>query len=98
MTLARVSFPTRDELLVMVGDFTWDFGQKFFIEVDKSESACNFVWSSPSYQGDNSIVPFCGSYADWIKRSGSSFGRSKGMHIIENYCGSDVKYEPGLPD
>lgn len=69
---------TTEELLTLEGDFTWDFGQNFFIQTEKG----NFVWSCPDYNGDNSITPYPHSYSEWIK---PSFGRSKGRHIIGKY-------------
>ena len=71
--------------LDLVGSFTWDFGQRFFIETSEG----NFVWSDPSYGGDNTIKPFAGSYDEWI---GDSFGRDKGQHVIRDYVGGDTKY------
>lgn len=88
--------PSREELLNMQGDFTWDFGKYFFIEV--KGCVCNFVWSDPDYTGTNKIEPFYGSYDDWIKRVGIPYGRNKGVHQIERYCGSEVIYEPGPPE
>jgi len=69
-----------------IGEFTWSFSDKFFIETDVG----NFVWSDPDYQGDNTIVLFRGSYKDWCREIGIPFGRDKGKHTIEGYCGKDV--------
>jgi hypothetical protein len=73
-----------DNLLDREGDFTWDFGQNFFIET----SIGNFIWSDPDYNGDNTIKPFKGTIQEYFE---PSYGRDKGKHIIRNYCGDDVK-------
>lgn len=76
---------TKELLLELVGDFTWDFGHQFFIETEVG----NFVWSDPDYQGDDTMRLFKGSYNDWIGGQGGfgAFGRSKGRHQISRYCG-----------
>lgn len=38
---------TKEKLSGMVGEFTWLFGQEFFIETSEG----NFIWRNPSYQG-----------------------------------------------
>lgn len=74
---------TRDDVASLIGEFTWDFGQEFFIET----VAGNFVWSDPDYNGTGEIRPYRGSYNKWI---GCGFGRSKGLHRIGGYCGDFV--------
>ncbi len=69
-----------DDVANLVGNFTWDFGQYFFIETKKG----NFIWSDPDYNGDNKLTPYEGSYKDWMKPP--LFGRSKGKHRIGDYC------------
>ena len=69
---------TIQEVLNLGGYFTWDFGQKFFIETHKG----NFIWSDPDYSGDNSITPTNLGYGEW---SQGSYGRAKGYHIIGSY-------------
>jgi len=76
----------REQLLNSVGHFSWDFGQKFFVETPHG----NFVWSDPDYKGDNTFTKFDGSYKDWIKQIGISYGRDKGNHIIRSYCGDQI--------
>lgn len=71
---------TREEVANLVGEFTWDFGQEFFIETKQG----NFVWSDPDYNGSGELRPYSGSYDKWIKRG---MGRSKGLHRIGDYCG-----------
>jgi hypothetical protein len=69
-------------------NFTWNYGNKFFLETSKG----NYVWSDPDYLGgDNTITPFNGNYDTWIKSENIPMGRDKGNHIIEDYCGKDVK-------
>jgi hypothetical protein len=67
-------------------DFTWMWGQKFFLETKHG----NFVWSDPNYQGDNTIRPFQGTLLDFCKTMGVDYGRSKGIHMISRYCGEKV--------
>lgn len=69
-----------------VATFTWSFGHVFFMETAKG----NYEWSDPDYQGDNTIRPFKGTYKDWLKRRGIPFGRDKGTHTIDGYCGTEV--------
>jgi len=73
-----------NNLLDLDGEFTWDFGNRFFIET----LIGNFIWSDPSYGGDNTIQEFNGTYKQYI---GDSFGRDEGIHIIRDYCGDNVK-------
>ena len=69
-----------------VAEFTWDFGQEFFLETVQG----NFIWSDPDYNGDNTIRPYAGSYRDWCFGR-NAFGRAKGSHTIRGYCGENVK-------
>lgn len=75
-------------ILEEVGHFTWGFASEFFIETAQG----NFVWSDPDYpSGDNTLKRFSGTYEDWLEESCISCGRSKGRHVIGEYCGPDVK-------
>lgn len=73
---------TKEQLLNTHGEFTWMFGNQFFIET----TIGNFVWSDPSYNGSNTIRPFHGSYKEY---SNGNLGRDKGFHDIERYCGNE---------
>jgi hypothetical protein len=73
-------------LLDIVGHFTWGFDCEFFIETSEG----NFVWSDPSYDGDNTLKRFHGNYKDWCKQSNIPAGRDKGQHVLRTYCGDDV--------
>lgn len=66
-----------------VAEFTWDFGNQFLLETSKG----NYVWSDPDYGGDNTIRPLKGTVKDFLQ----PFGRCKGKHFIDDYCGSEVK-------
>jgi len=68
----------KEKLAETVGKFTWDFGQNFFIETEFG----NFVWSDPSYDGDNTIIRF----------NGSVYGRNKGEYMIGDFCGKDFVF------
>lgn len=71
--------------LETVAEFTWDFGQEFFLQTEYG----NYIWSDPRYKGNNTIRPTELSYEEWIGKG--NFGRSKGKHLIGLYCGQDVK-------
>ena len=68
-------------------EFTWSFGSHFLLQTNKG----NFVWSDPEYGGDNTIKPFDGGYKEWCQDEHIDFGRSKGIHFIVSYCGSEVR-------
>ena len=72
-----------NDLLKQYADFTWNFGMLFFVET----SIGNFIWSDPDYGGDNSFRKTNQTINEFF---GSSFGRCKGKHKIENYCGSFI--------
>ena len=76
-----------EDILDLEGDFTWCWGMHFFVEMNSG----NFVWSDPDYGGDNTLTKFVGTYQEFIKQCDVPYGRSKGNHIIRNYCGPDVK-------
>ena len=87
---------TKEEISGLVGEFTWDFGQCFFIETEVG----NFVWSDPDYNGDNSLTLFDGDILDFFRGDIHSeysdfFGRDKGMHFIRDYCGEDFILKEG---
>ena len=74
---------TKEKLQNVVGEFTWLFGDEFFIETSEG----NFIWRNPSYQGDGSIREYKGTYEKYRKECGVPFGRDKGKHLIGEYCG-----------
>jgi hypothetical protein len=78
---------TKEEVLGLVGEFTWTFGDEFFVETAKG----NFIWSDPDYNGDNTLTRYDGSWDDY-RLSGSrlQYGRDKGKHFISAYCGDEV--------
>jgi hypothetical protein len=76
---------TKDQLLDEMGDFTWLFGQEFFIETDIG----NFLWKDPDYDGDNTIRPYEGGFKDYLVESKMEYGRGKGRKLIRTYCGED---------
>lgn len=75
----------KEKLMKMIREFTWNFGNQFFIETEEG----NFIWSDPSYNGDNTIRKYNGSLEDYF---GNSFGRDKGKHYISDYCGEDFTF------
>lgn len=82
----KVSGIDREKLLDSIGNFTWDFGQQFFVETKHG----NYVWSDPDYYGDNSFTKFEGSYKKWIKQTTAPYGRDKGTHLLRSYCGDQI--------
>lgn len=70
---------TAEELLETVAEFTWNFGIHLYVDTGSKQ----FIYSSPSYYGDGSLVETNQSYDDWIK---PNWGRDKGKHIIKEYC------------
>lgn len=68
-------------------EFTWLWNDEFFLESGDG----NGIWSNPDYDGTNVIRPYDGSYADYLKEIGLSYGRCKGLHKVESYCGSEVE-------
>lgn len=67
-----------------VATFTYCWGMYFFLETEKG----NFVWEDPQYGGDNTITPYNGDLDQFL--GNIPYGRSKGIHAIEAYCGSNV--------
>jgi len=76
----------REVVLDLVGEFSWSFGETFFIET----SAGNWVWSDPDYQGDNTLTRWNGTHEQWCKAVGIPWSRDKGKHRIRDYCGDAV--------
>lgn len=78
----------RQAVLDMQADFTWGFGQEYYVDADNGKQ---YIWSSPEYGGDNSFKETKMSYADWIA---PNWGRNKGKHVVRNYCGSNIYISP----
>ena len=78
---------TKEELLELVGAFSWNYGNTFFIETEKG----NFIWKDPDYSGDNTISSFDGDYAAFCKKVNVPYCRDKGQHFIKDYCGKEIK-------
>lgn len=77
---------SKEEILELIGDFTWSFGNQFFIETPNG----NFVWSDPDYGGNNILKSFNSNYEDWCKSLNIPYGRDKGRHKIRDYCGENI--------
>lgn len=75
-----------NNLLDEIADFTWSFGEEWFLETSHG----NYTWSDPDYGGDNTMKPFNGTYGRWCQIVGVPYGRDKGKHIIRDYCGERV--------
>lgn len=70
-----------------VAKFTWGFGHEFFLETEFG----NYIWSDPSYGGNNTIRATHLSYRGWAE---PFWGREKGKHVIREYCGESVEIVP----
>lgn len=75
---------SRSVVLDIVGEFTWDFGQRFFIE----SPGGNFIWKDPGYDGDNTLTYTPLSYDAYAQQT---LGRSKGYYKIRDRCGESVR-------
>ena len=77
MTLKSFS---KDEIADLVGDFTWDFSCRFYIETDHGA----LVYCDPQYGGTGELCTTTLSLDDFLSPDG--VGRSKGKHRIGDYC------------
>lgn len=77
---------TKEDILNLIGDFSWNYYSRFFIETENG----NFVWNDPDYSGDNTLTRTKLNHIQWCKSEGIPYSRSKGMHIIRDYCGEDI--------
>jgi len=64
--------------------FIWNFGEKFLVEFNNQ----TYVWSSPDYNGDNTIRRYTDDFDNFT--SSGFCVRDKGWHIIRDYCGPNV--------
>jgi hypothetical protein len=77
---------TKEKLLSTMSDFTWFWGQDWFIETELG----NFHWKDPDYgNGDNTITKFDGTYKDFCTYLNIEYGRDKGKNLIPNRCGNN---------
>ena len=79
---------TCEELKDMVGEFSWNYGRRFFIQTAKGHFICE-----ESDDNGNEIRPFNGSFRQWIKWEAIPYSMDKGQHTVGEYCG-DFKYNP----
>lgn len=77
------------EILDLPGEFTWMFGHEFFVETPEG----NFIFSDPDYGGRNTLTYCKSDYKEFLDTRPEPFGRSKGKHIIKNFCGTEVQVE-----
>ena len=61
-------------------------GKFHFLELTKG----NFVWSDPASGGDNTIVPFDGTYNEWLNFHKVRNPKDCGANSIREYCGNEV--------
>ena len=76
---------TKDFLESRAGYFTHITGCKWFLTTDIG----NFVWSDPQYNGDNTMTLFNGSYEDYCTQNDLNQNRSKGVHLVNRFCGEE---------
>lgn len=74
-----------------VAEFVWGFGRDFLLTVHGEDGPTHYVWSDPSYGGDNTIKPYSGDPRNFAYVGFA--GRCKGTHRIGNYCGDKVKFQ-----
>ena len=68
--------------------FSWGYNNNFFLETETG----NYIWSDPDYPGgDNIIRPFKGDVKAFCECNHLPYCRDKGIHVIREYCGSNVK-------
>lgn len=79
------------EFLETTGEFLWFWNDRFLIET----SYGNYLWSDPDYNGDNTIKYTSKTYDEYLKGIDLPYGRSKGTHVIGDYCGRDVIFTKG---
>ena len=82
---------TKEKILNCHGNFIWFWGQDFFVETPFG----NFHWKDPDYNGDNSFTLVNMNYKEFCKFINTEFGRSKGFHEIEKYCGPNINIIAG---
>ena len=75
----------REKILDDVAEFSWDFGQKFFVETYQHG---NFVWNDPDYNGDNTFKQTAQTFKEYA--NGMLF-RDKGIRHVKSYCGDDIE-------
>lgn len=80
-------FADKDTILDTMGQFTWTFDYRFFVETELG----NFIWKDPSYEGDNTFTLYNGSWDQYRKEHNIDVGRDKGLNLIRNKCGPDIK-------
>lgn len=76
---------TRQDILNDRAEFTWDFGQEFYV---KTENYGSYIWSDPDYRGDNTFKQTALSYEQHME---GMMGRDKGVHNVERYCGDQIE-------
>ena len=70
-------------------EFTWMWDHRFHLETEDGKV---YLWSDPSYGGDNTIRPHNKTIADYAKQKSSTpWGRDKGKHRVRDYCGENVR-------
>lgn len=77
---------TKEQVSNLIGEFTWNFSNKFHIETSEG---C-FEWSDPDYSDGTNIITPAPEYSIWL--GNIPFGRSKGRHRIGDYCGENFTY------
>lgn len=82
-----------EELLDLEGHFVWCWNQYFIITTDELV----LLWSSPDYNGDNTIRPWTGSTVDLHKYLCIDWGKCKGRHKLKDFCGDKIILQDPIP-
>jgi hypothetical protein len=56
---------TREEALELTCRVYWDYHKRYFLENEQG----NWVWQDPEFGGNNTLVPYQGSYPEFLKDS-----------------------------
>lgn len=63
--------------LETIAEFTWLWTNEFFLETSDG----NYIWSDPSYGGDNTIRPYFDTFQEYLKECHISYGRTDIPHV-----------------
>ena len=56
---------SRGEVLDLTCRVYWDYHKRYFLENEEG----NWVWQNPEFGGNNTLVPYPGSYVEFLQES-----------------------------